>query len=102
MALPTNGFAIHQIEHPEDPQVNGFGLYRTIDGGSSVLLDQRIQIPVNNEYAVTQFRDIRKNAETVTRRRRSMAAPQGGGGRSSKPGRSGTRIRRRHLQASDV
>lgn len=53
MALPTNGFVIHQIPHPVDPQVNGFGFYRTIDEGSSVLLDQRIAIPTNNEYAIS-------------------------------------------------
>jgi len=51
MALPTNGFVIHQIPHPDDPQVGGFGFYRTIDEGASTLLDQRIAIPTNNEYA---------------------------------------------------
>ena len=52
MALPTEGFALYNIAHPTDPQVNGFGFYRSVDGGTTLLLDTRVAIPDNNEYGI--------------------------------------------------
>lgn len=52
MALPSEGFAIFDIAHPTDPQVNGFGVYRSVDQGTTLLLDSRVSIPTNNEYAI--------------------------------------------------
>ena len=51
--LPSGGFALYNIPHPSDPQVNGLGVYRTVDTGSSLLLEERIQIPTDNEYATS-------------------------------------------------
>ena len=38
MTLPAEGFALYDIAHPTDPQVNGFGFYRSVDGGTTPLL----------------------------------------------------------------
>lgn len=53
MTLPTEGFVLFDIAHPVDPQVNGFGFYRSVDAGTTLLLDQRVEIPTENQYSIT-------------------------------------------------
>lgn len=43
----------YDLQHPLDPQVNGFGLYRTVVGGNIPLLDKRVDIPDENEWSFT-------------------------------------------------
>src|SRR5690348_15186514 len=44
---------IFDIQHPIDPQVNGFGLYRTVVDGSVNLRIARLHIPLYTTYAIT-------------------------------------------------
>jgi len=41
------------IPHPEDPQVNGIGIYRSLTEGGTPLLVRRIPIPSSPSYSVT-------------------------------------------------
>ena len=44
---------IYDIQHPIDPQVNGYGLYRTVVDGSVNLRIARVHIPLYTTYACT-------------------------------------------------
>lgn len=44
---------IFDIQNPIDPQVNGFGLYRTVVDGTSHLRIARVQIPTYTTYSCT-------------------------------------------------
>ena len=44
---------IYDIQHPTDPQVNGFALYRTVVDGTEYLLIEREAIPDNPTYSGT-------------------------------------------------
>lgn len=44
---------VELIAHPEDPQVNGIGIYRSLQTGGSQLLIRRVKIPQYPTYSVT-------------------------------------------------
>lgn len=44
---------IFDVQNPIDPQVNGFGFYRTVVDGSTYLRIARVQIPRYTTYALT-------------------------------------------------
>lgn len=47
-----SGF-VELIEHPEDPQVTGIGIYRTTVDGGTKLLVRRVPIPLFPSYSIT-------------------------------------------------
>ena len=44
---------IFDVQHPADPQVNGYGFYRTVVDGVAYLRIARVQIPTYTEHACT-------------------------------------------------
>jgi len=53
ITLSSNDLAIGDMAHPTDTTTNALGIYRSVAGTTPTLLDSRVSIPTDNNYAVT-------------------------------------------------
>ena len=58
ITLSSNQLGIGDMAHPADTTTNALGIYRSIAGGTTPLLDTRILIPDEHRYSVTHTWEV--------------------------------------------
>ena len=109
VTLTAEALAIGDIRHPTDAQVNGFGVYRTVAGGTSHLRDARVAIPTQTAASVTfpweagarTGLQLQWSVDIGSSQRGSQGwEPTGSGSSEDTNGRRGTQLWERDVQAT--
>ncbi len=58
ITLASNIFAVGDLAHPTDTTTNGLGIYRSVAGTTTPLLDAYVEIPTDNLSAVTHTWEV--------------------------------------------